>query len=475
MRYDACVIGAGADGLAAAAWLARAGLSIRVVERESLPGGRLALREFHPGFRAPVFADEPAPIPDAIFHAFDLARAGAVLVPAPTSLAVWPDRAHRMRSGGSAFLRDMQSRLSALRARAEAEAARVPPRWTLFGRQAPAPPWPSADLCAQSLASVLASRMTGDAAAHVLADTLAGRTADPFLAGTALHLVVPSDGGMAMGGSLPEALARVARGAGAEISCGLEAVDVTRLKGRIAAVTLADGSQIETGAVISTLDPKRTFLSLFRWSELPPDLAERVNRFRFAGGTARVLVALERLPEVHLDALRGPIHAAPSGEAFAEADAAWRAGIVPPHPPATIRLVSASDPRLAPRGAATATVTLSGIPLRPFDGAWTHEKREALRAAALAALSTVFPRAKAVASEIIAPPDLEEALGLTGGDLMGGEIAPDQMFAARMGPRTPLSGLYLGGRSTAAGVFGACLGGVVAARALLADREAGRP
>jgi len=475
VRYDACVIGSGADGLTAAAWLARAGLATRVIERESVPGGRLAFREFHPGFRAPAFVDEPAPVPDALFHAFDLARAGAILVPAPTSLAVWPGRAHFMRRGETAFLAKMQLRVAALRARAEAEAARVPPRWTLLGKREPTPPWPSGDLCTESLDGVLRRHASGDEAAHLLAQALCGRTADPFLAGSALHLAVPSGGGVAMSGRLPQALAGIARDAGAEISCGLEAIEVARVKGRIAGVTMADGSVIEARAVISTLDLKRTLLSLFRWNELSGDLAQQVNQFRFAGGTARLLVALEHLPGCQRDALRGPIHLAPSAEGFAEANAAWRAGTIPPHPPATIRVVSASDPGLAPRGAASVAVTLSGIALRPFDGAWTHDKREALRTAALAALDAVFPGAKVLASEVIAPPDFEESLGLTGGDLWGGEIAPDQMFAARMGPRTPIAGLYLGGPSSAAGVLGACFGGFVAARALLADREAGRP
>jgi phytoene dehydrogenase-like protein len=79
------------------------------------------------------------------------------------------------------------------------------------------------------------------------------------------------------------------------------------------------------------------------------------------------------------------------------------------------------------------------------------------------------------AAAVIVPPDIEEALGLTGGDLDGGALAPDQMLAFRPGPRTPVPGLYLAGPSSAAGPLGLCAAGVAAAMALLADRSEGRP
>src|SRR5512140_3163795 len=79
MRYDACIIGAGADGLACAAWLAARGLKVVVTERDSRPGGRCATREFAPGFRASPFVDELPAIPAGIFRALDLGRRGAVM------------------------------------------------------------------------------------------------------------------------------------------------------------------------------------------------------------------------------------------------------------------------------------------------------------------------------------------------------------------------------------------------------------
>ncbi|HEV2561888.1 MAG TPA: FAD-dependent oxidoreductase [Rhizomicrobium sp.] len=459
MRYDVGVIGAGADGLAAAATLAGAGLKTIVIERSTVAGGRAQTREFHPGFRASPFADEVAAVPREIHWALDLTRRGAIFAPMP-SLAMWPDRHHILQPS-----RETEARCAGVLARVNAVAASPPPRFG-FLRTASYTPWPAEDWAQASLTDVLGE---GDEAAHRIAATLAGRTADPYLAGSALHLLAESNSGVVLGGlaRLASALTNAAREAGAEFSLGLEASDIQSHMHRVTGIGLADGTEISARAIISTVDLKRTFLSLFPWSALPPPVVKRAGLWRMGGGTARVLLALEKAP----DAPRSAIHVAPDAKVFAEAHAAWRAGTIPTAPPATLRLISAADPSLAPIGSATLTVTLGAIPFRLFDGAWTHEKRDVLRALALAAAESVFPgvSASVLAAEVIAPPDIEEALGATEGDLMGGEIASDQMLGLRPGPRTEMAGLYLGGPSSAAGPLGACAAGVAAARAVLAD------
>jgi phytoene dehydrogenase-like protein len=283
-------------------------------------------------------------------------------------------------------------------------------------------------------------------------------------------------------GRLATALTRAAEEAGAEILRAIEPGDVLLENGRIAGIVLSDGSEIGAPAIISTLDLKRTFLSHFQWNMLPVPVVSRVKAFRMAGGSARVLLALERPPDtLPAELLRGTIHCAPELEQFAEADLAWRTGSIPAAPPAVLRLVSATDPSLAPAGAAVLTVTLGAIPFRLFDSAWTKEKRDGLRDRALAAAEAAMPGTigRVLAAEVIAPSDMEAALGATEGDLWGGEIAADQMFGFRpwagaSGPRTPMAGLYLAGPSSASGVLGSCAAGFNAARALLADRKAGR-
>jgi phytoene dehydrogenase-like protein len=480
VQYDAAIIGAGTNGLAAAATLGRAGLKVIVLERSAICGGRAITREFHPGFRASPFVDELAPILADIFRDLDLARHGAILVPTPSSRALWPDRRSEVLhgTGSEAFRRLLgaaRQRAEDIRVRAFTDAARKPERqW--FGSAPAASSWPGEDWSALSLSALLETFLfSKDERAHLLAATLAGRAADPFAVGSALYLLASDSGGTPMGGlaTLGGALEAAARTAGAEISLGLEVADI-RLRGRHAAgLHLADGTQIEARAVISTLDLRRTFFSLFAWKDLPEAVAARVSRYRHAAGRARLLLALNAPPPLDADFAQGPIHTAPDADTFARPHDAWRGGVVPDQPPLVLRLVSAADPSLAPTGKAVLTATLGCIPRHLFDGAWTNEKRIALRDSTLARIETVLPGVSAcvVGSELIVPSDVEDQLGATEGDLDGGEIAPDQMFGFRgfaehPGSRTPIGGLYLGGTSSA---FGTCVAGVAAARAVMAD------
>ncbi|HTQ12905.1 MAG TPA: NAD(P)/FAD-dependent oxidoreductase [Rhizomicrobium sp.] len=483
MRYDACVIGAGADGLSAAAMLARAGLKTVVVERGEQPGGRCALREFHPGFRAAPFTDSIAAIPPCVFRALDLARHGLVLPPPQASLSMWPDRAHWIRphrpSPAAALAQEMSRLSDAAIARGRDDAA-APPHRPLFGRAPAAAPWPGEDLLAQPLAERARAAGDTDAMAHVLAAALEGHAIDPDLRGSAAALLAPAARCLIVPG-LAEALAAAATGAGAELMAGAEATEVRLLKDRVAALVLADGGAIETRAVLSTLDLKRTFLTLFAWDALPKPLAGRVQAFRMEGACARLLIALDRPPALAPEAMRAGIRVAPDARVFADAAAAWRAGMAPERPPMTLRVVSAVAPALAPAGKAVLTATLGAIPHRLFDGAWTNERREKLRDTALAMIDAVLPgtRDAVLAAELLVPADIEEGLGATGGDVWGGEIAADQMFAMRPGlgaaaPRTPVGGLYLAGGSTASGLLGAGVSGTLAAEAIAADLKNGR-
>ncbi len=451
LRYDVCVIGAGADGLAAAATLGLAGLKTIVVERAAAPGGRMQTREFHPGFRASPFTDELAPIPREIHWAFDLARRGAIFLSAA----------------------ETDARVAAALARAYDEAD-APPRRKSWLHHAPPPtPWPGEDLASLTLRQaqgegVNQSLMLSPSKHEA---NLESRTLDPGLIGTALHLLAPTDGGMVAGGlgKLADALAAAARDAGAEILPGTDVADIRSAKSRATGVGLSTGTEIEARAIISTLDLKRTYLSLFQWNALPKPVIKRVSAWRMGGGTARVLFALAGAP-----ARCGAIAADCDTANLAAAYAAWRAGLIPEKPPASLRIVSACDPSLAPRGAAVLTVTLASIPFRLFDGAWTREKRDVLRDRARAAAEAAFGPLDVLAADVIAPPDIEEALGATEGDLWGGEIASDQMLDLRPGPRTDIRGLYLAGPSSAAGPLATCASGVAAARAVLADLKAGR-
>ena len=432
MRYDAAIIGAGADGLTAAATLATAGLKVVVLERSARAGGRLSTLEFHPGHFASPFTDTVTEVPPAIARALNLKLRAAPALPAPL-------RADRHGALARAFSEAVETRPSGALA-----------RWLA----APAPSWPGEALATQQLAAWPELRESASM----------GRALDPELAGSALALLsLPRAEALSGGlGALGEDFVRAAEAAGAEIRLGQEAVEVVIAEARAAGVALADGGRVMAGAVISTLDLKQSLMSLFPRSALPARMLEEARNWRMAGASARLLLALKRPLRRETPLLLA---------ADDQARAAFRRGVLPMTPSLRLDPVSRRDASLAPPGAATATVTLSGIPHRLFDGGWTQEKRTALAARALLRIEKALPGTVATITgvRVVTPPDMEALLGATAGDLDGGNLAPDQMLSLRPGPRTALPGFYLGGRSTQAGALGTGAAGFAAAAALMAE------
>ena len=440
MRYDAAIIGAGANGLGAAAVLARAGMKVVVVERAGRAGGRLVTDAFHPGFAASPFADRVPEVPALVRAALGLA--------APLHVENLPEdlRGRRDAALEHIFAEAREPRRTGLIARLRRAAAPIPPLAA----------WPGQDLATRPL-----REWPG-----LTAWALLGRAIDPDLAGSALTLLAlagaePGAGGL---GRLGEAF--IAAADDAELRLGLEAGEVTLRRGRTSRVTglvLADGRKVQADAVISTLDFKRSILSLFSWTALPRAPTAAAAHFRMGGGTARLLLAFKR-PSTASTPLLLP------GDD--KARAAFRRGALPQMPPLLIDPVSVRDASLAPADGATLTVTMAAIPARLFDGPWTGEKRLRLAAGALARIEAALPGtlASLVGIRIVAPPDMEERLGVSDGDLDGGQLTPDQMLAFRPGARTALDGFYLGGASCAAGPLGTGAAGFAAATALLADR-----
>jgi phytoene dehydrogenase-like protein len=432
VRYDAAIIGAGADGLTAATTLASAGLKVVVLERASRAGGRLSTLEFHPGHFASPYADAVAEIPPAIARALSLGLHPAK--PLPDALRAIRDAAL---------------------ARAFTDAAEAPANTALARWLAPPPEsWPGQELATGQLS----------AWPQFSAMALTGRALDPELAGSALALLsLPlseaASGGL---GTLGEDFAQAAEAAGAELRLGQEVVEVVIAQARAGGVVLADGRRVMARSVISTLDLRHSLLSLLPRTALPANLLKDARVWRMAGATARLLLALRR-------PLRRETPLFLAGDDMART--AFRHGTVPQTPSLLLNPVSRRDASLAPQGAATATVTLGAIPHRLFDGGWTQEKRTALAAHALVRIEKVLPGtlANLAAVKILAPPDIESALGATAGDLDGGTLAPDQMLSLRPGSRTALPGFYLGGRSTQAGPLGTGAAGFAAAAALMAD------
>jgi phytoene dehydrogenase-like protein len=503
---DAAILGAGPEGLIAALALARAGLKVLVVERTSHPGGRAASIAFHPGFYASLYMDTLPVWPAALSRLAEPARFGSLLVPdaASVSLAneelriVFADAARAPWTLGASdcesvsyVRKEIETRLRAMAAKALAPV--TAPRRSPFVRPRPAS-WPGEDWGAKSLADLLHMLLPAESLRlHFAAAATAGRAASPFLMGSGLHLFGAARSGWAPGGlgAFGLALAHAARASGVTIRCQADITDIKLRKShfgmpRVTAIVLAGGEEIAARAVLSTLGIKRTFLGLMAPSDVPSALIKKVGHFRMRGATARVLFALDARPMPAFaqgmpQLAASPIHVLQSLEALSVAHDSWRAGALAEDLPVTLRLPSLTDPRLAPTGKAVMTASFGAIPPKLFDGAWTSLKREQLIAAALSAAERVMPGigATVLATHVVTPAEIENALGLTEGDLDGGEIAPDQMFGFRPfadwhDGRTPVNGLYYGGPSAAPSPFLAGAAGIRAASALFADLKIGR-
>jgi phytoene dehydrogenase-like protein len=440
VRFDVAIIGAGADGLAAASLLARAGRKVVVLERAPHAGGRCVTSEFAPGFLASPYADTLATPPSSLLPLLGLGGMLEDFAPVGADIA---------RRRGRALARVLEAALAPaprglwqrLKAQVLAEDAR---------------PWPGADWTDQSIAGLRAHAGQND-----WCTALVGRATDPQLSGSALSLFAAPQSRVLCGGlgTVGAALQARALRAGADLRFGQEVAEILLARGGVYGMALGDGTRLEAEAVISTLDLKRTVLGLFRWSDLPPALLRDAGAWRMGGGRARLLLALEAPPS-----FAKPFFV-PGGD---NARSQFRHSVLPDLPPMLVDPVSARDSSLAPAGKAVLTLTLSAIPMRLFDSDWTQEKRELLLARALARLQPLnLPPLRGAAT--IVPPDMEDALGLTGGDLDGGELAPDQMLGLRPGARTTVPGLYLAGPSSAAGPLGLGVAGLTAALALMAD------
>ncbi len=520
-KRDVVVIGAGPNGLTAAAYLAKAGFRPVVLERRDVVGGLAVTEEFAPGFRVSSVLHAAGPFLPSIARDLALSRHGLsfiqtevrVFAPAPDgrAIALYGDAAKTARElekmsphDAKGYLTFHES-LGRIGRVLEPLVTMTPPSidhpglsamWDLLGvgrkfRALPRRdafrllrwgPMAVADLVAEFFETDLLR-------AVVAARGIYGTFAGPWSAGTSLGVILQAAtdsnaagpnsfvrGGM---GALTQALATAARGFGAEIRTGATVARIATKDGAATGVALSTGEEIPARAVVSNADPKSTLLGLVDPVELDPDFIQKIRNFRAMGAVAKVNLALSGLPDFPAakavgadakNALSGRIHIGPDIDYLERAYDAAKYGDFSPHPYCDVTIPTITDPSLAPAGKHVLSVVAQFAPYK-LKGDWKG-RRETLGDAVVDAIAAYAPGLKGlvVGRQVLTPLDIEETYGATGGHIFHGEPALDQLFTMRplldwAQYRTPVRGLYLCGSGTHPG------GGVTGAPGFNASRE----
>ena len=527
-RCDAVVIGAGHNGLVAAACLARAGLRVVVVERGEAAGGCAATEEVWPGFAVDTGAHSLTGIDPRLMKQLDLAGAGLeLLTPDPCVVSPQPEGGALVLAGDPArtaeLIRSFSARDAARWPEFVGAMARVsralgvlydarPPRlagadrgdlWELLrlgvklnrvGRRDALELMRLIPMTAEEL---LYEWFESEALKGVLAaDGVRGICQGPLASGTGymfLHHMVGAGGvvrrrrqvrgGM---GALGAALRRVAAAAGAEVRLGREVASIRVEDGRAKGIALAGGGEIAASHIVSSADPGRTLLGLVDPGELAPEFARALDHIKYRGVVAKVHLALGEPPRLRSgdDAARAAVRAGaaiavtPSIHYIERAYDDAKYGRPSARPVLDAVLTTALDPSLAPEGRHILSVAAQYAPFRLAAGSWNRGQREALGDAVVAALAEHMPNLEAAIlhRHVLTPADLADRFLLPEGNIHHGEMTLDQVFFGRPVAgwaryRTPIEGLYLCGAGTHPG--GGLNGrpGAAAAARILRDRR----
>lgn len=509
---DAIIVGGGHNGLVAAAYLAKAGLHVEVLERRSIVGGACVTEEIHPGFKVSTLAYVCGLLRPEIKEELQLASFGLEEhAYDPSLFHPFPDRGFLLYRNDPAWNQREVARYS----KADADALpRYEKFWEGFGELLEptllAPPVPLADLAAfvstpeaeeflrrilfMSIADVLDEYFESEPVkASLGTSAVAGTMAGPRTPGTAFvlgHHTLGDIGGLkgAWGwpvggmGAISEAIARAARHHGAIVRTGVEVRQILVREGQAIGVELADGTKMESRVVLSNADPRRTFLRLVSKEHLPADFIRAIQHMRFDSSSFKLNLALRELPDfsaapggTRQEHHRAIIDIAPSLDYLERAYDDAKHGHPSQEPFLEFVMQSANDPTVAPPGMHTMTISAKFAPFDLRTGSWDSEA-EPFAERIIDVLEGYAPniRRAIVARQWRTPLDMEREYGLTRGDVFHGAILPHQMFSFRPVPgwssyRTPIRGLYLcgAGAHPGGGVIGAP--GHNAAMAVLED------
>jgi phytoene dehydrogenase-like protein len=525
-QYDAIVIGGGHNGLVAAAYLARAGKKVVVLERREIVGGAAVTEEIFPGFKFTEFSYVVSLLRPEIIRELELPRHGLKILPLPSTftpmengdyLGLWDDHDLTRRELYRHSPKDAEAYDEYARVMARAAKA-IKPLISLV------PPDPSslhprdlmgllklgqyaaglsekelytiAKLVTQSSADLLEEWFETDALKGTKAASgIIGTFLGPRSPGTAYvllhHYMGEIDGafrawGFAKGGSggVSNAIAGAAKALGAEIRVNSPVAQVIVKNGRAAGVALESGEELYAKVVFSAADPKRTFLQFVDPKYFPEEFVQSIQNFRVRGSSGKLNLALSELPD--FTALpgentlhRGAVSISPSIDYIERAYDDAKYGQFSRHPYIDMIIPSMIDPDMAPPGGHVASCFVQYAPY-DLEGGWDPSAssrqtspKEAFAETVISTLERYAPniRRAIVGMQVITPKDIERIAGITGGNIFHGELLLHQIFFMRPAPgwadfRTPLPGYYLAASGAHPG------GGVMGAAGKLAVQEA---
>lgn len=526
--FDIIIAGGGHNGLVTAAYLARAGRKVLVLEARELVGGCAVTEEVWPGYRVSTASYLSSLMQEKVVRDLELHRFGyqvdakdpAFFSPFPDGrhLFMWQDRAKTLAEIAKFSKRDAETypkyedHLERLARVAESLLLTTPPNF---------PPGGAGDfihylkllgklrglskaeivglvkIFTQSAAEFLDEWFESEQIKVTLAtDGVIGANGGPRSPGTAYILLHHCMGGVnghrglwgfVRGGmgSVSNAIADSARSKGAVIRTSAAVGKILVRGGQVTGVALATGEEISARVVASNLDPKRTFLQLMDAADLPDDFLDGIRKFRSEGTSLKMNLALRGVPE--FTALpgdppgspgpqhRATMHLCPSVDYIERAWDDAKYGRPSQSPLIEMTIPTMYDPSLAPEGRHIMGIFLQYAPYTLKDTNWERE-RIRYTERILDVIEEYCPNIRSVIEhkQTLTPLDLERRFGITGGNIFHGEMSLDQMFVLRplagwASYRTPVRGLYLcgSGAHPGGGVMGAP--GHNAAREILRD------
>jgi phytoene dehydrogenase-like protein len=515
MKYDAVVIGGGHNGLTCAAYLARAGRKVVVLERRHVLGGAAVTEEIFPGFKFSVASYVVSLLRPEIIRDLDLPRHGMELLPLDGTFTPMPSGDYLWRVNDHYKTRREIARHSRVDAEAYDEYGKAMIEMGRFAKPilGLTPPDPTSldprgllellsigkrfrgmrhhdrvnqvQLLTMSAVDFLDQWFETDVLkATMSASGIIGTFLGVRSPGTAYvllhHYMGEIDGafrswGLSRGGTgaVSNAIAAAARELGAEIRTEAPVARILTKGDRATGVVLENGDEIAADVVISSVDPNLTFLRFMDPATLPDEFVEGVRRYKYRGSSGKVNLALDALPDFRClpgpgPHLRGAISISPSIDYMEQAYDDAKYGRFSRRPYVDMVIPSLTDPSVAPPGKHVMSCFVQYAPyhLKDEHGApldW-DDHRDAFGDAVIDAIAEHAPNIREIIlhRQVLTPLDIERTFGLTEGNIFQGELTLEQLFFLRPVPgwaryTTPVRDLYMCGSAThpGGGIMGA--------------------